>query len=774
MPPGSYAKSASALNPRSQRSNYRFMRLRLAALVLGLGLLTVSIVATVRDGRQHTREQLSARLAAEATEQAGVLHAYFERARTIDLLMARNAAFTEYYASKTKERGEAEEALAYLEHLYPSRIAEVCFIDRSGRENARVVRGRAASVTELSAHEDANAFFKPTFALPVGEVYQGPPYVSPDTREWVISNSTVIPTGPGAGNATVHFEISLESFRREAVRGSDRMRVQIVDARSSQVVIDTLHPRRGGASFGLVGEPLRDALGRGARAGEVIVDGRFSSFQRVPRRAGNANDWFVVISSPKVAATGWWQSFGSTNAAMAAAALLLLAFALSSLRVYQRKLRAAALSDELTGLPNRTLFRDRVRQALLQTRRDGGLAATLMIDLDRFKEVNDTLGHLKGDQLLTEVGARLRETLRDADTVARLGGDEFAVLIPRIEESGQAAEVAHRIAEAMQEPFVLGGVAIQVDMSVGIALSPPDGDDPDTLIQRADIAMYEAKKGNAGHAFYTTERDPYSARRLAMVAELRAAIEERALDVHYQPKVDLVSGEVTGVEALARWSHPELGQIPPGEFVPLAEQTGLIKPLTIAVLEIALVQARRWRDEGLTVPVSVNLSARNLLDLQLPAEVDGLLTRFGVAPTLLELEITESSIMSDPVRALDVLTRLDEMGVRLSIDDFGTGYSSLAYLKRLPVDELKIDRGFVMNMTRDRADAFIVRCAVDLGRNLGLRVVAEGVEDAATVEALAKLGCTQAQGYYFSRPAPAQELTVWLRGGAVSLPRVAP
>jgi diguanylate cyclase (GGDEF)-like protein len=774
MPPGSYAKSAGALNPRSQRSNYRFMRLRLAALVLGLGLLTVSIVATVRDGRQHTREQLSARLAAEATEQAGVLDAYFERARTIDLLMARNAAFTEYYASKTKERGEAEEALAYLEHLYPSRIAEVCFIDRSGRENARVVRGRAASVTELSPHEDANPFFKPTFALPVGEVYQAPPYVSPDTREWVISNSTVIPTGPGAGNATVHFEISLESFRREAVRGSDRMRVQIVDARSSQVVIDTLHPRRGGASFGPVGEPLRDALGRGARAGEVIVDGRFSSFQRVPRRAGNANDWFVVISSPKVAATGWWQSFGSTNAAMAAAALLLLAFALSSLRVYQRKLRASALSDELTGLPNRTLFRDRLRQALLQTRRDGGLAATLMIDLDRFKEVNDTLGHLKGDQLLTEVGARLRETLRDADTVARLGGDEFAVLIPRIEESGQAAEVAHRIAEAMQEPFVLGGVAIQVDMSVGIALSPPDGDDPDTLIQRADIAMYEAKKGNAGHAFYTTERDPYSARRLAMVAELRAAIEERALDVHYQPKVDLVSGEVTGVEALARWSHPELGPIPPGEFVPLAEQTGLIKPLTIAVLEIALVQARRWRDEGLTVPVSVNLSARNLLDLQLPAEVDGLLTRFGVAPTLLELEITESSIMSDPVRALDVLTRLDEMGVRLSIDDFGTGYSSLAYLKRLPVDELKIDRGFVMNMTRDRADAFIVRCAVDLGRNLGLRVVAEGVEDAATVEALAKLGCTQAQGYYFSRPAPAQELTVWLRGGAVSLPRVAP
>jgi|tagenome__1003787_1003787.scaffolds.fasta_scaffold20961750_2 diguanylate cyclase (GGDEF)-like protein len=470
----------------------------------------------------------------------------------------------------------------------------------------------------------------------------------------------------------------------------------------------------------------------------------------------------------------WRDSFGTGGAATTGAALILLLFALSSFRTYERRLRDAALSDELTGLPNRALFRDRVRQAVLQSRRDGGLAATLIVDLDRFKEVNDTLGHDKGDRLLTEVGERLSETLRDGDTVARFGGDVFGVLLPRIEDSGQAAEVAHRIAEAMQAPFVLGGVAIQVDMSIGISLSPPDGEDADTLIQRADVAMYEAKKGNAGYAFYTAERDPYSARRLAMVAELRAAIDDRSLDVHYQPKIDLATSEVTGVEALVRWEHPELGPVAPVEFIPLAEQTGLIKPLTVAVLEAALVQAARWRDAGMTLPVSVNLSARNLVDPQLPGEVEALLSRFGVPPSLLEIEITESSIMSDPVRALEVLTRLDQMGVRLSIDDFGTGYSSLAYLKRLPVDELKIDRGFVSNMTRDRADAFIVRCAVDLGRNLGLTIVAEGVEDAETVEALRELGCTHAQGFHFSRPGPAPELTARLRASGQALPHAAP
>jgi diguanylate cyclase (GGDEF)-like protein len=753
------------------------MRLRLSALVLGLCLLAVSVVATVRTGRQHVGEQLNQRLAAEGREQSIALNNYFERARVIDLLLARNASFTEYYAARGRarrqERGVVEGALGYLEKLYPGRIAEVCFIDRSGRENARVVRGRPARITELSANEDHNLFFEPTFALPAGEVYQAAPYISPDTRQWVISNSTMVPRGAGAARAIVHFEISLESFRREAQRGSDGLRVQIVDARSEKVLIDTSAPRLDGAPAPILDERLYEALDTGSPAGELTVDGRPSAFQKVPRRRGNANEWYVVISPKTVAATGWWRSFGPTNAAMTAAALLLLAFALTSFRAYQRRLRDAALADDLTGLPNRTLFRDRLRQAVLQSRRDGGMAATLIIDLDRFKEVNDTLGHQRGDELLIEVGSRLRETLREGDTVARLGGDEFAVLVPRVEESGQAAEVALRIAAAMEPPFLLGGVAVQVDLSVGIALSPPDGDDPDTLLQRADIAMYEAKKGNAGHAFYTAERDPYSARRLAMVAELRSAIEDRALTVHYQPKIDLVTGEVTGAEALARWTHPELGPITPAEFVPLAEQTGLIKPLTIAVLEAALVQVRRWRDEGMHLPVSVNLSARNLLDPQLPGEIDALLDRYGVSPTLLELEITESSIMSDPVRALEVLTALDAMGVRLSIDDFGTGYSSLAYLKRLPVDELKIDRGFVMNMTTDRADAFIVRCAVDLARNLGMRVVAEGVEDAETVSALARLGCTQAQGYYFSAPVPGPELTMWLRGRTVSRPHAA-
>ena len=477
----------------------------------------------------------------------------------------------------------------------------------------------------------------------------------------------------------------------------------------------------------------------------------------------------LVLLAASVAANG--QAFAWTNLAIVAAALLLVGSALSGFRVYERRLRTAGLQDELTGLPNRRLFRDRLRQALLGARRDGALVATFILDLDRFKEVNDTLGHHAGDLLLEQVGARLASMLREADTVARFGGDEFAILAPRLDAPADADEMAERIAVAMADPFVLDGVAIHVEPSIGIALAPLDAEDPDTLIQRADIAMYNAKHGSLGHAFYSSDGDPYSARRLAMVAELRGAIESRALELHYQPKVDVATGQVIGVEALARWTHPELGPVSPGEFVPIAEQTGLIKPMTLAILELALADARRWVDAGLDLPVSVNISVRNLLDPDLVGQIDYLLSRFGVSPDRLALELTESVVMSDQRRAHEVLERLNAMGIDLSVDDFGTGYSSLAYLKGLPVDELKIDRSFVMNMTTDPADKFIVRCAVDLGRDLGLRVIAEGVEDEETLAALSALGCHAAQGYFFSRPVPAPELTTWLSARVAARPR---
>jgi diguanylate cyclase (GGDEF)-like protein len=421
-----------------------------------------------------------------------------------------------------------------------------------------------------------------------------------------------------------------------------------------------------------------------------------------------------------------------------------------------------ALHDSLTDLPNRALFHDRVRQALTSARRDHVPAAVMIMDLDRFKEVNDTLGHASGDELLKQVGLRLSESLRESDTVARLGGDEFGVLLPKVVDGEAAVAVARKLRTTLEEPFTIHGLALQMEASIGIALYPDHGGDVQSLLQRADVAMYVAKEHPAGCEVYTRERDDYSPDRLTLLTELRRAIDRGELLLHYQPKADLRTGEIHGVEALVRWQHPERGMIPPDEFIPAAQKTGVIGPLTMFVLDEALRQCRTWSLQGLELCVAVNLSTRNLLDLHLPEAVGELLTRREVPACLLELEITESTILADPVRAMQILSRLDEMGVRLSIDDFGTGYSSLAYLKRLPVDELKIDKSFIIGMDESENDEVIVRSTIDLGRNLGLRVVAEGVESPQAWSRLAQLGCNIAQGYYLSRPVPAEQLTQWL------------
>ena len=421
-----------------------------------------------------------------------------------------------------------------------------------------------------------------------------------------------------------------------------------------------------------------------------------------------------------------------------------------------------ALHDGLTGLPNRTLLRDRTGQAIRQADRELVPAALLLIDLDRFKEVNDTLGHHYGDQLLIQVGERLQAVLREVDTVARLGGDEFAVLLPTIATAEGAVVVAKKLQAALEEPFTIDDLTLDVEASIGLALYPDHGNDPDELLQRADIAMYAAKDTHAEMVLFDPKLDQHSPRRLALLGELRRAIENQQLVLHYQPIIDAQTSNVLGVEALVRWQHPEHGLLPPGEFIPLAERTGLITPLTHYVLKAALHQCRQWCQAGHELAVAVNVSARRLLDLSFPDEVAGLLATWEVPARLLVVEITESTIMADPTHALEVLGRLDKMGVQVAIDDFGTGYSSLAHLKSLPVHELKIDRSFVSQMTSSASDAVIVRTTVDLGRNLGLRVVAEGVEDAITWQELDALGCNAIQGYYVSRPIPAEDLTSWL------------
>ncbi|MDQ3866020.1 MAG: EAL domain-containing protein [Actinomycetota bacterium] len=433
------------------------------------------------------------------------------------------------------------------------------------------------------------------------------------------------------------------------------------------------------------------------------------------------------------------------------------------LRRHANEKEQQALHDALTGLPNRTLFHDRIGHAILAARRTQARVGVLIMDLDRFKEINDTLGHHCGDLFLKEFATRLSGSVRSSDTIARLGGDEFGLVFPEVTDVRAIQEVAEKLRQVVEQPFVLEGLPLGVEASMGLALYPDHGDDVETLLQRADVAMYVAKEARTGVEFYKSEKDGYSPERLTLVAELRRAIENRELTLHYQPKASLRTGSIESVEALVRWQHPERGLLPPDAFVPVAQHTGLIRPFTLYVLDEALKQCRAWHDEGLDLAVAVNLSMRNLLDAEFPATVGGLLAKWGVEARFLNLEMTEGTIMADPFRAMSVLRRLSDMGVRLAIDDFGTGYSSLAYLKRLTVNEIKIDRSFVMNMTNDENDAVIVRSTIDLGRNLGLEVVAEGVESQEAWAALEELGCDLAQGFYLSRPVPAEVLTSWLR-----------
>jgi diguanylate cyclase (GGDEF)-like protein len=423
-----------------------------------------------------------------------------------------------------------------------------------------------------------------------------------------------------------------------------------------------------------------------------------------------------------------------------------------------------ALYDELTGLPNRALFRDRIRQAILAAEREKRSAAVLLLDVDRFREINDTLGHEAGDLLLQELSTRLQDVLRASETFARLGGDEFGILLPQgsVED---AVLLAGRIHEALEAPIALRGLPLEVGTSVGVVAYPEHGEDVDALLQHADVAMYVAKDSHAGTASYDVAQDTNDAARLALAGELRRAIEKRELVVHYQPKAELETGRIVGVEALARWDHPERGFIGPDDFVPVAERTGLIKPLTRYVLASALEQCGAWNAAGFDLHVSVNLTIPDLLDLELPDRIAALLEETGVRNEQLELEITETTILADPFRVRQVLSRLNEMGLGLAIDDFGTGYSSLAYLKRLPVQTIKIDRSFVMDMCEDASDATIVRSTVDLGRNLGLAIVAEGVESQEIWDALRALGCSLAQGYFIGRPMAAAELTTMLSQG---------
>jgi diguanylate cyclase (GGDEF)-like protein len=429
------------------------------------------------------------------------------------------------------------------------------------------------------------------------------------------------------------------------------------------------------------------------------------------------------------------------------------------LRRQMGQIQYQADHDALTDLPNRSLLRRRLDEALAGAEASDDGFAVLVMDLDRFKEINDALGHECGDDLLRKVGSQLRELVGDRGTVARLGGDEFAVVAPGLGNGARALALARELAAGIGRPRTVAGLELQVDASVGLALHPLHGDDAETLLRYADIAMYASKEAHQP-TVYSTSHDHYSPERLALMGRLRHAIEAPELVVYYQPQADLLTGEILSVEALVRWDHPERGLLAPIEFIPLAEHSGLIRDLTRHVLDTALGQCRAWRDEGLDLTVAVNITGRDLLDLRFPNEVAELLAKWIVPPSRLELEITENTVLTDPPRARHVLDRISQLGVQIAIDDFGSGNSSLGYLKRLPVSVLKIDKSFVLNMLEDGDDATIVRSTVDLGHNLGMRVIAEGVETEEAWQRLRELHCDVAQGFLLSRPVPPEEIEV--------------
>ncbi len=422
-----------------------------------------------------------------------------------------------------------------------------------------------------------------------------------------------------------------------------------------------------------------------------------------------------------------------------------------------------AYHDGLTGLANRTLL-SQVVSAAVRNRRGSNLVAVMLMDLDGFKEVNDTLGHHAGDAILKAVAARVDATVGRSRLAARLGGDEFAFVIPSATGTQQVESVARRLQEAVAAPIEVDGMVLTLRASMGVALAPLHGEDPASLLKKADVAMYSAKNSGRGIVVYEPEIDHHSTRRLVLATELQRAVEAGGLELWYQPIADISSGTVTAFEALLRWRHPELGFVAPDEFIPVAEQTGLIEPLTWWVIRTALDELRRWRDDGYEITMGVNVSARSLFDSTLVDRLGRLIADTGVNPAHLTVEITESSMMLDLDRSERTLRRLSDLGVRIAIDDFGTGYSSLSRLKVLPVKTVKIDRSFVRNLCTDQGDRAIVRSTIELARVMGLSVVAEGVEDPETWEELDHFGCDLAQGWHLAKAMPSEDCRAWLTG----------
>jgi diguanylate cyclase (GGDEF)-like protein len=428
-----------------------------------------------------------------------------------------------------------------------------------------------------------------------------------------------------------------------------------------------------------------------------------------------------------------------------------------------KQLKHQAMHDALTKLPNRALFHDRLGSVISAAHRSGEVFALVGVDLDLFKEINDTLGHHAGDLVLQHVANACNKVLRETDTMARMGGDEFAIILPKVSDQDRALEVTQRVLEAIKEPLLIDGHQLEVSASLGIAMYPQHGEDELTLVTHSDAAMYEAKRQKSGVVLYLAEMGEGKSEAIALKGELRHAISNGEMVLHFQPKIDISNNTISGVEALVRWQHPRLGLIFPDTFIGLAEISGMIKPLTLEVLRLAMKQIHIWGEHGYAFPVAVNISAINLQDRDFPEIVAAMIAEYQVPPHMLELEVTESAIMNDPLIAIENIRKLSVMGIQMSIDDFGTGYSSMAYIQKLLVAKIKIDKSFVMDMGAHANDAVIVRSTIDLAHNLGLKAVAEGVENQEAWDKLCEMGCDSAQGYFMSKPLASEHFLEWVQ-----------
>jgi diguanylate cyclase (GGDEF)-like protein len=715
-----------------------FMALLLGVTLLAAGLLLTTTALAQEHQQQRTQQR-------DAAQVSASFSAYFERARSLDLLLAKDAAFAPSKQGIV-DSAAANRALGNLEALYPDSIGEACIINEQGIELARVTEGDPAPVAELSTKEAENPFFAPTLALGPGQVYQAPPYVSPDTGSWVISNSTWI-RQPDDSRLIVHFEVSFDSFAPYVSTLAANGHSAVVNRGDGRILL------RDGADL-----PTADPEGRfpvtewshvfttmSSTAGSTTIDGYQAAYQIIDREAGNANDWYVVEwSTARASLVPPWAGVAAT-----VVGVLLVFTALLVLRRQQRTLRRASRLDHLTGLSNRKALEEALEDALTGGRANSDSVAVLMLDLDGFKQVNDALGHDKGDLVLREIARRLHANVFEYDTAARLGGDEFAVVLRHVREAEDVASVAQRLWEALTLPIDIDGTARFIGVSVGAAAHPDHGRSAEELLRSADAAMYRAKRDREGFRVY--EPGTFAgASASELAAELRSAIDDGRLELAFQPEISLSTGEIVGVEALARWDRPGHGPVPPIEFIALAEETGLIRSLTSLTLRLALDEVQAWQEQGMHVPISVNLSGRVVADRSLPNEVSALLEQRGLSADSLVLEITETAVISDRKGAFEVLQQLRAAGVLIELDDFGSGFTSFGVLRDLPLDGLKIDRTLVIDTTD--GGPRLLAATIESARSLGLKVVAEGIEDATTLDLVRQLGCDTAQGYHLGRP----------------------